>query len=113
MPLRSEVPVQFSQDTIPKTWRRAAFLPGSDSFIRTMNITNRPACSILPTFSRARQSLRPDRRHPRKSMQIRNLGPADAAAFQALRLRGLLECPTSFASSYEEEYRDDIEIVAE
>ena len=46
-------------------------------------------------------------------MQIRNLGPADAAAFQALRLRGLLECLTFFASSYEEEYRDDIEIVAE
>jgi ribosomal protein S18 acetylase RimI-like enzyme len=36
-------------------------------------------------------------------MQIRALAPSDAAAFQALRLRGLQECPEAFASSYEEE----------
>lgn len=36
-------------------------------------------------------------------MQIRALTPTDAAAFQALRLRGLLECPTAFASSHAEE----------
>jgi len=36
-------------------------------------------------------------------MQIRPLAPPDAPAFQALRLRGLQECPEAFASSYEEE----------
>ena len=36
-------------------------------------------------------------------MQIRALAPSDAAAFQAIRLRGLRECPEAFASSYEEE----------
>ena len=36
-------------------------------------------------------------------MKIRSLERADAALFQALRLRGLLECPSAFASSYEEE----------
>ena len=45
-------------------------------------------------------------------MEIRSLGPADTGAFQALRLRGLRECPTAFASSYEEEYRDEREVVA-
>jgi ribosomal protein S18 acetylase RimI-like enzyme len=34
---------------------------------------------------------------------IRRLLPADAAPFQALRLRGLREAPTAFGSSYEEE----------
>lgn len=36
-------------------------------------------------------------------MLIRALTPIDAAAFQALRLRGLQESPEAFASSYEEE----------
>jgi len=36
-------------------------------------------------------------------MHIRALAPSDAPAFQALRLRGLQECPEAFASSYEEE----------
>ncbi len=36
-------------------------------------------------------------------MQVRSLGPADAAAFHALRLRGLQEFPGAFASSFEEE----------
>ena len=36
-------------------------------------------------------------------MTFRILTTEDAAAFQALRLRGLLEAPTAFASSYEEE----------
>ena len=34
---------------------------------------------------------------------IRPLGAADAAAFQALRLRGLRESPAAFGSTYEEE----------
>lgn len=34
---------------------------------------------------------------------VRELAPADARAFQSLRLHGLRECPTAFASSYEEE----------
>ena len=36
-------------------------------------------------------------------MLLRTLKPEDAAAFLALRLRGLKECPEAFASSYEEE----------
>jgi len=36
-------------------------------------------------------------------MTVRRLTPADAAAFQALRLRGLAEDAAAFASSYEEE----------
>ena len=36
-------------------------------------------------------------------MRIRNLLPTDASQFQALRLRGLQEAPTAFASSHEEE----------
>ena len=36
-------------------------------------------------------------------MLVRALGSSDAAAFQALRLRGLQECPEAFASSYDEE----------
>ncbi len=37
-------------------------------------------------------------------MLIRRLIPSDAAAFQALRLAGLRDCPTAFSSSYEEEH---------
>ncbi len=36
-------------------------------------------------------------------MLIRRLLPADAAAFLALRLAALRECPSAFSSSYEEE----------
>jgi len=36
-------------------------------------------------------------------LTIRALAPSDSAAFQALRLRGLQECPEAFASSYDEE----------
>ncbi len=36
-------------------------------------------------------------------MLLRTLTPEDAAAFQALRLRGLQECPEASASSHEEE----------
>ena len=41
------------------------------------------------------------------------LVPADAAAFKALRLRGLQECPTAFASSFEEEVSDSVEAIAQ
>ena len=34
---------------------------------------------------------------------VRELGAADAAEFQALRLRGLAECPAAFAASHDEE----------
>ena len=37
----------------------------------------------------------------------------DAAAFQSLRLQGLLECPTAFASSHAEEAGEPIATVAE
>jgi RimJ/RimL family protein N-acetyltransferase len=40
--------------------------------------------------------------HP-DTITIRRLIPADAAACRALRLRGLLEAPTAFGSSYAEE----------
>ncbi len=41
-------------------------------------------------------------------MHIRLLVPSDAEAFKHLRLRGLRECPSAFASSYEEEVNDSI-----
>lgn len=44
-------------------------------------------------------------------MTIRRLTPADAAAFQALRLRGLAEDASAFASSYEEERDRPIEAI--
>jgi ribosomal protein S18 acetylase RimI-like enzyme len=43
---------------------------------------------------------------------VRDLGPQDAGAFQALRLRGLRECPAAFASSYEEEADEPLDAVA-
>jgi Acetyltransferase (GNAT) domain len=46
-------------------------------------------------------------------MQIRRLLPSDAVAFQDLRLRGLLESPTAFGSSYEEEVNRSIPTIAE
>lgn len=46
-------------------------------------------------------------------MQIRELVPADAVAFQALRLAALRECPSAFASSYEEEHETPIDVLAE
>ncbi|MES2959744.1 MAG: GNAT family N-acetyltransferase [Pseudomonadota bacterium] len=46
-------------------------------------------------------------------MQVRILVPDDAAAFQALRLQGLLECPSAFASSHEEEVATPIATVAQ
>jgi ribosomal protein S18 acetylase RimI-like enzyme len=47
------------------------------------------------------------------AMNVRKLGPPDAAAFQALRLQALREDPIAFASSYEEERDTPIETVAE
>ncbi|HJV61969.1 MAG TPA: GNAT family N-acetyltransferase [Albitalea sp.] len=46
-------------------------------------------------------------------MNVRKLGPADAAAFQALRLQALQEDPIAFASSYEEERDTPLTAVAE
>jgi ribosomal protein S18 acetylase RimI-like enzyme len=36
-------------------------------------------------------------------MDVRRLTPADAAAYQAIRLAGLREAPSAFAASYEQE----------
>lgn len=49
----------------------------------------------------------------RSPLEIRELGPADAGAYQALRLQGLRERPSAFASSYEEERERPLEVVAE
>lgn len=46
-------------------------------------------------------------------VDIRALTPADAAAFQGLRLRGLLECPTAFLSSHAEEVAQTVTAIAE
>ena len=46
-------------------------------------------------------------------MQIGELGAEHARAFQELRLAALRECPSAFASSYEEEYDTPIAVVAE
>ena len=45
-------------------------------------------------------------------MQIRPLTAADARIFQAIRLRGLGECPMAFSSSFEEECDQPLEYVA-
>ena len=45
-------------------------------------------------------------------MQIRILGPDDATVFQALRLQGLLEWPSAFASSHAEEVDTPIADIA-
>lgn len=47
-----------------------------------------------------------------RAMLIRQLGPADAAAFQALRLAGLREHPEAFASSWHEEQGEPLDAVA-
>jgi len=47
------------------------------------------------------------------SAEVRKLRPEDASEFQALRLRGLREDPTAFASSVEEEEEAPPEVVAE
>lgn len=44
---------------------------------------------------------------------IRILGPDDAAAFQALRLRGLRESPEAFGSTYQAEADRPLEVIAE
>jgi RimJ/RimL family protein N-acetyltransferase len=44
-------------------------------------------------------------------MLIRQLTPLDAPSFQSLRLRGLEEVPTAFASSYEEEADSPLEVI--
>lgn len=46
-------------------------------------------------------------------MQIRDLVSEDARVFQALRLAALRECPSAFASSYEEEDEMPMAVVAE
>jgi ribosomal protein S18 acetylase RimI-like enzyme len=46
-------------------------------------------------------------------MLIRTLTPEDAAPYQALRLAGLLECPSAFASSHAEEADTPIDVVAQ
>jgi len=47
------------------------------------------------------------------SIHIRQLVPADARAFQALRLAGLLDAPTAFGANHEEEKDAPLDIVAE
>ncbi|HEX6911540.1 MAG TPA: GNAT family N-acetyltransferase [Longimicrobium sp.] len=46
-------------------------------------------------------------------MILRMLTADDAAAYQALRLRGLRESPSAFGSSYEEEVDRPLEVVAQ
>jgi len=45
-------------------------------------------------------------------IHIRPLTPADAAAFQALRLAGLAEAPEAFSSSVEEERDLPLAVIA-
>ncbi|MDQ6684289.1 MAG: GNAT family N-acetyltransferase, partial [Pseudomonadota bacterium] len=45
-------------------------------------------------------------------MSLRVLGAADATAYQSLRLAGLQECPSAFASSHAEEAPLPLETVA-
>jgi ribosomal protein S18 acetylase RimI-like enzyme len=46
-------------------------------------------------------------------MDIRILGPADAAVFQSLRLAGLREAPSAFSSSLEEELPLSLSVLEE
>ena len=46
-------------------------------------------------------------------MHIRSLGPDDAAAFQALRLRALRESPEAFGSTHEEEADTPLPTIAD
>jgi len=46
-------------------------------------------------------------------MNVRRLGPSDAAVFQVLRLQALREDPIAFASSYEDERDTPLDTVAE
>jgi ribosomal protein S18 acetylase RimI-like enzyme len=45
-------------------------------------------------------------------MEIRRLLPEDAAAFQTIRLHGLLECPSAFSSSHPEEVETPLATIA-
>src|SRR5438128_9303769 len=45
-------------------------------------------------------------------IEIRPLGASDAAAYQAVRLRGLRESPEAFGSTYEEEVGFSVDVVA-
>lgn len=44
---------------------------------------------------------------------VRRLTPTDAQPFQAVRLQGLMECPSAFASSHAEELNTPLATVAE
>jgi RimJ/RimL family protein N-acetyltransferase len=46
-------------------------------------------------------------------MFLRRLNPADAEAFQTLRLYGLRASPTAFGSSYEEEVERPLHVIAQ
>jgi ribosomal protein S18 acetylase RimI-like enzyme len=45
-------------------------------------------------------------------MQLRRLTPADAPAYQSLRLAALRECPTAFSASYEDECDTPLSTIA-
>jgi RimJ/RimL family protein N-acetyltransferase len=45
-------------------------------------------------------------------MNVRALSPSDAEQYQSLRLRGLQEAPSAFASSFEEEASTSLEEIA-
>ena len=46
-------------------------------------------------------------------IKVRRLLPTNAAAYQRVRLQGLRECPSAFASSHEEEAATSIAVLAE
>ncbi|HEX6535859.1 MAG TPA: GNAT family N-acetyltransferase [Gemmatimonadaceae bacterium] len=47
------------------------------------------------------------------SVSIRQLGPEDAAVFQAIRLQGLRECPQAFGSTYAEDLVLSLDTIAQ
>jgi GNAT superfamily N-acetyltransferase len=47
------------------------------------------------------------------AVEIRQLGPGDAAAFHSVRLQGLRESPEAFGSTYEEEVGSSLDLIAQ
>ena len=69
-------------------------------------------CISCAARARRRAAARGLARTLDRTLNVRRLIPQDAEHYQAARLRGLLECPSAFASSHAEEAATPIEEMA-